>query len=71
MRNHASETERARAALRLVQDQVRYVFVGLDGGNYTPASVADTWQRRYGDCKAKTVMLMALLREMGISAENG
>ena len=69
MRNHASETERARAALRLVQDQVRYVFVGLDGGNYTPASVADTWQRRYGDCKAKTVMLMALLREMGISAE--
>ncbi len=69
MRNYATEGERARAALRLMQDQVRYVFVGLDGGNYTPASVADTWERRYGDCKAKTVMLMALLHAMGISAE--
>ncbi len=69
LRNYASEADRARAALRLVQDQVRYVFVGLDGGNCTPASVADTWARRYGDCKAKTVMLMALLHAMDIPAE--
>jgi len=59
---------RAEAALRLVQDQVRYVFVGLDGGNYVPASADETWKRRFGDCKAKTVLLMALLRELGIEA---
>lgn len=69
MRNHADEGGRAQAALRLVQDQVRYVYVGLNGGNLTPASVAETWERRYGDCKAKTVLLLALLREMGIAAE--
>lgn len=61
--------KRVEAALRLVQDQVRYVYVGLDGGNYRPAGVEETWQRRFGDCKAKTVLLIALLREMGIAAE--
>lgn len=69
MRNHSSESERARAALRLVQDQVRYVYVGLNGGNMTPASVEETWERRYGDCKDKTVLLLALLQAMGIEAE--
>lgn len=62
-------TTRAEAALRLVQDQVRYVYVGLNGGNYIPASADETWQRRFGDCKAKTVLLMALLRELGIKAQ--
>jgi len=61
--------ERAEAALQLVEGQVRYVFVGLDGGNYLPARADDTWQRRFGDCKAKTVLLLALLRELGIQAE--
>jgi len=60
---------RASAALRLVQQEVRYVYVGLDGGNLAPASPADTWQRRYGDCKGKTALLLALLAELGISAE--
>jgi hypothetical protein len=60
---------RAQAALKLVQKQVRYVYVGLDGGNYLPASADQTWQRRYGDCKAKTALLLALLNELGVSAE--
>lgn len=60
---------RAMAALKLVQEQVRYVYVGLDGGNYRPVGADQTWARRFGDCKAKTVLLMALLRELGIAAE--
>jgi len=60
---------RAEAALRLVQDQVRYVYVGLNGGNYVPASADETWKRRFGDCKAKTALLMGLLRDLGIKAE--
>lgn len=64
-----TEIARAEAALRLVQDQVRYVYVGLDGGAYRPASADDTWSRRFGDCKAKTALLMALLRELGIESE--
>lgn len=61
--------ERTQAALRLVQDQIRYVYVGLDGGNYRPSSADLTWHRRFGDCKAKTAVLIALLRYLGIDAE--
>ncbi len=60
---------RAQEALKLVQQQVRYVYVGLDGGNYLPATADQTWQRRYGDCKAKTVLLLALLKALGVPAE--
>lgn len=61
--------KRAEAALALVQDQVRYLFVGLNDGGYVPATAEDTWQRRYGDCKGKTVLLLALLRALGIEAQ--
>lgn len=66
---HAKPFDRATAALNMVQRDVRYIYVGLNGGNFTPAGAEETWQRRYGDCKAKTVLLMALLRELGIEAE--
>jgi transglutaminase-like putative cysteine protease len=56
-------------ALRLVQDQIRYVFLGMNLGGYTPASAETTWARRFGDCKGKTALLVALLRELGIDAE--
>ncbi len=65
----ADPTVRAAGALRLVQDEVRYLFNGLDGGNYRPQTPADTWAKRYGDCKAKTLLLLALLDRMGIPAE--
>jgi transglutaminase-like putative cysteine protease len=66
--SNSSAVDRASAALKLVQQQVRYVYVGLDGGNLTPATADETWQRRYGDCKGKTVLLLALLKELGIEA---
>ncbi|HZF94591.1 MAG TPA: DUF3857 domain-containing protein [Allosphingosinicella sp.] len=66
---HADPLGRARAALELVQQEVRYVYVGLDGGNLTPAPAAETWQRRYGDCKGKTALLLGLLAELGIEAQ--
>ena len=50
---HQGELARAAAALELVQRQVRYIFVGLDTGGYTPASAEETWRRRYGDCKGQ------------------
>lgn len=66
---HSNPLDRARAALRLVQQEVRYIYVGLNGGNLTPATADETWQRRYGDCKGKTALLLALLAELGIEAE--
>lgn len=66
---HATPLDRARAALKMVQQDVRYIYVGLNGGNLKPASAEETWQRRYGDCKGKSVLLLALLAELGIAAE--
>lgn len=60
---------RAAAALRLVQDQIRYVYLGMNDARLVPADVETTWSRRYGDCKAKTALLLALLHDLGIEAE--
>ena len=64
-----SDADRAAAALKLVQQQVRYIYVGLNGGNFSPATAEETWQRRFGDCKGKTTLLLALLNELGIDSE--
>jgi len=60
---------RAIAALRLVQEQVRYVALTMNFGGYVPADADLTWTRRFGDCKGKTVLLLAILRALGIEAE--
>ncbi len=60
---------RAALATQLVQDEVSYLLNGLDGGNYLPQSAQETWEKRYGDCKAKSVLLNALLTQMGITSQ--
>ena len=61
--------KRVAFALDLVQDKVRYLYNGMAGGNYTPQKPADTWSLRYGDCKAKTLLLLALLHALDVEAE--
>lgn len=60
---------RTAAALRLVQDELRYQLMGMESGNYVPVKPAESWASRYGDCKAKTLLLLALLHKLGITAE--
>lgn len=60
---------RAAAALQLVQRQVRYL-AQVDGlGAYKPEPADTVWTAKWGDCKGKTVLLLALLRGLGITAE--
>lgn len=66
---YSTPRERALAALRLVQEQVRYFYVGLGQGGYVPVGADETWRRRFGDCKGKTALLIALLRRLGIESE--
>jgi tetratricopeptide (TPR) repeat protein len=60
---------RIEAALKLAQDRVRYVFLGMGEGGLNPATADLTWQRRFGDCKGKSALLIALLGELGVEAE--
>ena len=69
MRLSDDPLKRTELAVRLVQDKVSYLLNGLDGGNYLPQSADETWEKRYGDCKAKSVLLLALLREMDIASD--
>ncbi|WP_293371199.1 DUF3857 domain-containing protein [Phenylobacterium sp.] len=65
----ADPRARAFAALQLVEDKTRYFFIGMGEGSYVPADADDTWARRFGDCKAKTALLLALLKNLGVEAE--
>lgn len=65
----ADPKARAFAALQLVEDKTRYFFLGMGEGGYVPAAADDTWTRRFGDCKAKTALLLALLKNLGVEAE--
>lgn len=65
----ADPKARAFAALQLVEDKTRYFFIGMGEGSYVPADADDTWARRFGDCKAKTALLLAILKSLGVDAE--
>ena len=54
---------------KVAQERVRYVALLLDEGAYVPAGADETWERKFGDCKGKTVLLLALLDRLGIAAE--
>ena len=64
-----SPVTRTEMALALVQNRVRYVALAMGQGSLVPADAGTTWGRRFGDCKAKTALLLGLLRELGIEAE--
>jgi tetratricopeptide (TPR) repeat protein len=60
---------RTMAALRLVEEEIRYLALAMGDGNYVPAGADQTWSRRFADCKGKVVVLLALLHGLGIDAE--
>lgn len=64
----ADPKARADAALRVVQNEIRYLYRGMENGNYVPQAPEATWSLRYGDCKAKTLLLLAMLDRLGIAA---
>lgn len=62
------EKERAREAVRMVQDEIRYVGVELGQHSHQPHDPAWVLERGFGDCKDKTLLLVSLLRAVGIDA---
>ncbi|MGQ7846750.1 DUF3857 domain-containing protein [Granulosicoccus sp. 3-233] len=57
------------AALRWVQEEVRYFGVELGKNSHWPSRPEETLARRFGDCKDKSLLLMALLRELGVESQ--
>jgi len=58
------------AALRFVQQEVRYLSVDFGhGAGMLPNGAGTVLRRRFGDCKDKTILLTALLRALGVSTK--
>ena len=60
--------ERVMFALNYVQDQIRYLGLEMGVNSHQPSLAEDTLVRRYGDCKDKVVLFIALLKRMDIDA---
>jgi transglutaminase-like putative cysteine protease len=56
------------AALRFVQDEVRYLGIESGASGYKPAAPSTVFARRFGDCKDKSLLLATILRALGIEA---
>ena len=59
---------RAIAALRFVQDEIRYLGIELGRYSHQPTVPEKVFARRFGDCKDKSLLLSSILNAMGIEA---
>lgn len=59
---------RAAAVLRYVQGGFRYLAISMGEGGYTPRKLADICDTRYGDCKDKSKLYVAMARRLGLDA---
>ncbi len=69
LRGVPGSQERVAAALEFVQSEIRYFSVALGEGSHRPSPPNIVLQRRYGDCKDKSLLLVSLLKELGIQSE--
>lgn len=64
----ATLEEQVLAAVRFVQDEIRYMGIELGAGSYIPSAPLTTLERRFGDCKDKSVLLVDLLSALGVES---
>ncbi len=64
-----TEEARVLAATRFVQDEIRYLGIEIGPHSHQPFPAATVLQRRFGDCKDKSLLLVTLLRSLGVAAD--
>jgi len=62
------DEEAITKALTFVQDKIRYFGVEMGQNSHLPSSPDEVFERRYGDCKDKAVLMSAILTQMGYKA---
>jgi tetratricopeptide (TPR) repeat protein len=60
--------EKLRAIYNFCTQDIRYVAVEYGQAGYEPHQARDIFQNKYGDCKDKAILLIAMLRSIGINA---
>ena len=65
---HTTDEARTLAALRFVQDDIRYMGIEMGVHSHKPVSPNKVFEQRFGDCKEKSYLLCTMLQAMGIEA---
>lgn len=65
---HPGRRDQFLAAVRLVQDDIRYLGIEMGKNSHEPRQPGETLTQRWGDCKDKALLLSALLRALGADA---
>lgn len=68
LRQQHGDEARVVAALQWVQSEVRYFSVSLGESSHRPHPPDEVVEKRFGDCKDKTYLLLTLLQQLGIEA---
>ncbi len=61
--------DKIQALASWVQKEIRYVDIEIGIGGYQPHLAAETYKNRFGDCKDKATLLMAMLKVAGIDSD--
>lgn len=68
--SNADLKERVMAVLRFAQGDIRYLGVEIGPGSHAPSSPNTVLERRFGDCKDKSLLVVTMLQAMGIDARS-
>lgn len=68
LKNAKKNEETIIELIRFVQDDVRYLGFESGIGAYKPHNPKKVLQQRYGDCKDKSMLLVNLLQNLGVSS---
>jgi transglutaminase-like putative cysteine protease len=60
--------DRLRTLFEFVQGKINYVSISLGVGGWQPHANGDVFKYRYGDCKDKATLLIAMLRAVDLEA---
>jgi tetratricopeptide (TPR) repeat protein len=63
-----TDEEKIKAIYEFVASDIRYVAIELGQSAYQPDTPIDVLKYRYGDCKDKSTLLVAMLRHIGIES---
>jgi len=63
-----TRAEKIAALMAWMHQEIRYTGIEFGQAAYIPVTPAETLKRKYGDCKDKSTLLVALLRAAGIPA---
>ena len=61
-------TARVEKVAEFLQREIRYVGIEIGIGGYQPHPAAAVFHNRYGDCKDKATLLIAMLNSVGVHA---